>query len=50
MPYEALLLQVFPKNLALIVKVLGWENHIFSPTGNAMTVYIMEAYGRALIE
>ena len=48
--YEALLLQGFPKKLALSVKGLGLENQILSQAGNAMTVNVVEACGRALLD
>ena len=47
--YESLLLQGFPKQLAIKVKNKISENQILSQSGNAMTVNIVEACGESLI-
>ena len=47
--YESLLLQGFPKQLALKVKNRIPENRILSQAGNAMTVDVVNACGKSLI-
>ena len=47
--YESLLLQGFPKNLALKIKGVIPENQILSQSGNAMSVGVVEACGRSLV-
>ena len=47
--YESLLLQGFPKTLARQVKNKVLENQILSQAGNAMTVNVVTACGKSLI-
>ena len=47
--YESLLLQGFPKQLAMKVKNKIPENQILSQSGNAMTVNVVEACGKSLV-
>ena len=47
--YESLLLQGFPKHLAIKVKNKIPETQILSQSGNAMTVHVIEACGRTLV-
>ena len=47
--YESLLLQGFPKQLAITVKNKIPENQILSQSGNAMTVNVVEACGKSLV-
>ena len=47
--YESLLLQGFPKKLAIKVKNKIPENQILSQSGNAMTVNVVETCGRNLV-
>ena len=48
--YESLLLQGFPKELAIKVKKNIPENRILSQAGNAMSVHVVEACGKSLID
>jgi len=48
--YESLLLQGFPKKLAVKVKNKIPENRILSQSGNAMTVNVVSACGKALLD
>lgn len=48
--YESLLLQGFPKKLAVRVKNKIPENQILSQSGNAMTVNVVEACGKSLVD
>ncbi len=48
--YESLLLQGFPKKLAIKIKNKISENQILSQSGNAMTVNVVEACGKSLID
>ena len=47
--YESLLLQGFPKHLAIKVKNKIPENTLLSQAGNAMTVNVVEACGKMLL-
>ena len=47
--YESLLLQGFPKKLAVKTKNKIPENRILSQSGNAMTVNVVSACGKALL-
>ena len=48
--YESLLLQGFPKQLVVRVKNKVLENQILSQSGNAMTVNVVKACGKALVD
>ena len=48
--YESLLLQGFPKKLAIKVKNKILENQILSQSGNAMTVNVVQACGKSLLD
>ena len=49
--YDALLLQGFPKELADMTKIDGINNsRLLSQAGNAMTVPVIQALGRSLLE
>ena len=48
--YESLLLQGFPKQLALKVKNSIPESQILSQSGNAMTVNVVEACAKSLVD
>ncbi len=48
--YESLLLQGFPKQLALKVKDRIPESQILSQSGNAMTVNVVEACAKSLLD
>ena len=48
--YESLLLQGFPKELAIKVKKKIPENQLLSQAGNAMSVHVVEACGKSLID
>ena len=48
--YESLLLQGFPKRLALKVKNRIPESQILSQSGNAMTVNVVEACAKSLVD
>ncbi len=48
--YESLLLQGFPKKLAIQVKNKISENQILSQSGNAMTVNVVRACGKSLLD
>ena len=47
--YESLLLQGFPSELAIKVKNKICENRILSQSGNAMSVNVVEACGKSLV-
>lgn len=47
--YESLLLQGFPKNLSIKPKGKITDTHLLSQAGNAMTVNVVEAFGKSLI-
>ena len=47
--YESLLLQGFPKHLAIKVKNIISENQVLSQAGNAMTVPVIESCGKMLM-
>ena len=47
--FESLLLQGFPKDMAVKVKNKVEEIHLLKQTGNAMTVNVIEAVGRQLL-
>jgi DNA (cytosine-5)-methyltransferase 1 len=48
--YESLLLQGFPKNLAEKTKNKFTDIYLLSQAGNAMTVNVIEAIGKSLLE
>lgn len=48
--YEALLLQGFPKELALKVKDTVTRRHLLMQAGNAMTVNVITAIGNSIIQ
>ncbi len=48
--YEALLLQGFPQEYALKVKVDVTDRHLLMQAGNAMTVNVIHALGNSIIE
>lgn len=47
--YESLLLQGFPKNLSEKLKGKIADVHLLSQAGNAMTVNVVEAFGKSLV-
>lgn len=47
--YESLLLQGFPKNLSSKVKGKIADIYLLSQAGNAMTVNVVEAFGKSLV-